>query len=320
MNGTSELAYRYTSTLQDYLAHRNEAHLQLAYELGRCGLADGISMLDLASVHHQAVADVLRHTAPTDRPSVVRAAAGFLIETLSPFEMTHRCFRERAIALRHLHEELEQEIRRMAHSLHDEAGQLLASVYLGLKEIETDLPLAGRARILRVNVLLNQVEEHLRRIAHELRPMALDDLGLVPALQFLSEGVSMRSGVAVTIEASSLGSVPPLLETAIYRIVQEALANVVRHAGASQVSVHLWRDGQIIRCQVCDDGCGFDVAAVLARRGAERGLGLAGIQERVAALGGTLHLDSAGARGTTLDVALSVETGESDVVGYPAGR
>lgn len=320
MNRAFGLADRYASTLQDYLDDRNEAHLQLAYELGRCALADGVSILDLATVHHDATAGALSRNAPADGPEIVRAAAAFFVESLSPFEMTHRSFRESAIALRHLHEGLEQEIRRIAHSLHDEAGQLLASVYLGLSEIEASLPLAGRGRILRINVLLKQVEEHLRRIAHELRPMVLDDLGLIPALRFLAEGVSMRSGLSVVVEEPSAGGLPLLLETAIYRVVQEALANVMRHAKASRVSVRVWRDEAIVRCQIRDDGAGFDVAAVRARRGVERGLGLAGIHERVAALGGTLNIHSAPGEGTTLDVALSVEKEEPDVAAYPVGR
>lgn len=121
--------------------------------------------------------------------------------------------------------------------------------------------------------LLDRIEEHLRRLSHELRPTILDDLGLFPAIEFLAQGVSRRMGLPITMEGSTEGRLPPLIETALYRIVQEALTNVTKHAQATRVTVRLQREVRKICCSIRDDGIGFDVPAVLARRG-ERGLGL----------------------------------------------
>ncbi len=312
------LVNEYSSALHDYLARRDEVNLQRAYELGRFGLREGIGIIDLATVHHEALAATLLGIRTVeDAADTVKAGAGFFAESLSPFEMTHRGFRETALALRCQQEGLETEIKRIAHALHDEAGQLLASVYIALRDVDSELTPAGRAHLQTVTELLGRVECQLRRISHELRPTALDDLGLLPALEFLAEGVSLRSGLTVRIEGSTGGSLPVLVETTIYRVVQQALTNVTRHAGASYVLIRMWRQRQHLRCTICDDGCGFDVPTVLARRGSDRGLGLAGIRERVAALGGTLRIDSTPDRGTELDVAIPLEA--SDVTEHPAG-
>ena len=314
-----ELADRYWSALRDYLARRDEADLQRAYELGRQSLAGGIGVLDLATVHHAALAAVLgRAGASAELCDTVTTLGGFFAESLSPYEMTHRGFRDSAIALRHLHEGLEAGIKRIAHALHAEAGQLLATVHLALRDVESHLTPAGRIHVDKVYGLLGQVGEQLRHLAHEMRPPALDDLGLVPALEFLAEGVAMRTGVDVRVNGSTVDSLPLIVETAVYRIVQEALANATRHAGATEVTVRLWWSGQTLRCVIRDNGLGFDVAAVRARRGPARGLGLTGIQERVAALGGSLRIDSTPGAGAELDLTIPAEA--SDVVEHPAGR
>jgi signal transduction histidine kinase len=313
----AELASRYSAALSDFLASREEADLQRGYELGRFALGADISILDLAWVHQDALIDVLRGVPRGEADGqgiaeTVKRATPFFVESLCPFEMTHRGFRESAIALRHMHERLEAEIKRIAHALHDEAGQLLASIYLALRDVEGEATAAGRAQVQHITTLLGQVEVQLRRLSHELRPTALDDLGLLPALQFLAEGVSMRTGVITTVEGSTEGALPLLVETELYRIVQEALTNVAKHAGATQAEVRVWRDGQTLRCVIRDNGTGFDVAAVLARRGTERGLGLPGIQERVAALGGALRIESTLGDGTELVISFPVENHDGD--------
>lgn len=200
----------------------------------------------------------------------------------------------------------EEEARRIARELHDEAGQLLASVHLTLEEITRDLPPSSRERLPEIRGLLDRIEEELRRLSHELRPTILDDLGLIPALEWLIQGVSARTGLPITLEGSTEGRLPPLMETTLYRIVQEALANVTRHAQATRVTVRLQREAQRIHCLIQDNGIGFDVPTVLARRG-ERGLGLIGIQERLVPLGGSLEITSAPGRGTSLSITIPLE-------------
>jgi signal transduction histidine kinase len=306
----AEIASSYSRALQGYLASREEAELQRAYELGRAALSTGTSILDMAALYHEALSDVLRSVPDASAAETVKRSAAFFLESLSPFEMTHRAFHDSAIALGNLHERLETAIKRIAHALHDEAGQLLASIYLALKDVDGEVTPLGSARLTHINELLGQVEVQLRRLSHELRPTALGDLGLVPALQFLAEGVSMRSGLTATVDGSPDDHLPLLVETAVYRIVQEALTNVAKHAAATRVDIRLWRDGEMLRCVIRDDGVGFDVAATLARRGPARGFGLAGIQERVTALRGSLRIESRQGAGTTLD--LSIPVGSDD--------
>jgi signal transduction histidine kinase len=301
------LQERYSSALRDYLARRDEVDLQRAYELGRCVFADGIALLDLATAHHTAVVGEIRGRPPRDLADTIQTAGAFFAETLSPFEMTSRAFRDSAIALRHLYEGGEAEVKRIAHALHDEAGQLLASVHLALRDVEADLPPTRREHMAKAYTLLGQVENELRRLSHELRPTALDDLGLLPALENLAKSVSLRTGLAVTVQCDQGSPLPLVVETAVYRIVQESLTNATKHARATQVTITLWRTADSLRCTIADDGRGFDVAATLARHGTERGLGLPGILERLAALGGALHVASAPGAGTRLRIIIPVE-------------
>jgi len=214
-------------------------------------------------------------------------------------------------ALRGLNEALEEEIKRIAHALHDEAGQLLASVHIGLAEVARDLPPHTSRRLDDVRGLLTKIEEQLRHLSHELRPTILDDLGLHPAIEFLADGVSRRTGLQITVEGAPGKRMPAPTETALYRIVQEALTNVTRHAQASRVTIRFVRDGRLLRCSIRDNGTGFDVLAVQARRGV-RGLGLIGIQERLNAVGGTLNITSIPGSGAELIVSVPVEAGGAD--------
>ena len=116
---------------------------------------------------------------------LLTAAADFLAETLSPYEMAHRGVQDAIAALRQLNETLEEEIKRIAYAVHDEAGQLLVAVHLALAEVARELPEPQKEQVGRIEELLNQVEKQLRRYSHELRPTVLDDLGWIPAIRFL---------------------------------------------------------------------------------------------------------------------------------------
>ncbi len=220
-------------------------------------------------------------------------------------DITERKWAEKA--LHRLNEMLEEEAKRIARALHDEAGQLLATVHIALAEVARELPPPVRKRLQEVRGLLNQIEGQLRHLSHELRPTILDDLGLCPALEFLAQGVSTRTGLLITVKGSTEGRLPLSIETALYRIVQEALTNISKHARATRVRIQFQRAARRIRCVVRDDGIGFDVPSVLHRKG-EQGLGLIGIRERLNALGGTLQITSAPGRGTELLITIPLET------------
>jgi signal transduction histidine kinase len=303
---THEFKRRYAEALRDHLGGRGEAALQQGYELGRLAVADEIGLIDLIAVHQEVLGSILPESeTPDGSPGTLEAAGRFLRESVAPFEMTHRGFREAVETLRRVNELLEEEARRIAHALHDDAGQLLVSVHLALREVAAGLPPQARARLERLRGPLDEIEKHLRRMSHELRPTILDDLGLMPALEFLAQGVGARADLPITVTGPRAPRMPPRVELAIYRVVQEALRNAVRHSQATQVDVRLDYEVAGVRCSIRDDGRGFDLASVLNQKG-RRGLGLLGMRERLNALGGLLSIDSAPGRGTEVQVAIPI--------------
>jgi signal transduction histidine kinase len=301
-----QLSSEYAGALERYLAEPDETALVAAYELGRKALADGKGVLEMATAHSHAIGSVLPRI-PTDgeRAHLLDALEKFQNEALSPFEMAHRGFHDANLVLRRLNDVLEGQVRRIAYALHDEAAQLLASVHLALAEMAVKQPDVTK-EIHSTRTLLNQIEDRLRRLSHELRPPILEDLGLTAALDFLADSVSKRWGLPVSIDVSNDRALPVTVETTIYRIAQEALTNVARHSQATHAEVRLVRMGPQIACSVCDDGIGFDAEAIATRPG-PRGLGLVEIQERVVALGGVLRIGPRTGRGTELTVEIPVE-------------
>src|SRR3981189_1574233 len=297
----------YCSSLREYVATGGEPALGRAYELGRRALSEQKSLVEMASLHHQAVLTLVGDAeGGKHREKLLRASAEFLAECLSPYEMAHRGFQDAVKALRQLNETLEQEIKRIAYAVHDEAGQLLVAVHLALAELAPELPESQQAQVARIKELLNQVEKHLRRYSHELRPTILDDLGWIPAIRFLAEGVSKRAALPIHIDASVSERLPGTIETTLYRIVQEALTNAVKHAKASNVWIRAWRENLLLCCSIRDDGGGFDSARAHAASG-RRGLGLIAMQERATAIRGTLHIDSRIGVGTELSIQIPLE-------------
>jgi signal transduction histidine kinase len=209
----------------------------------------------------------------------------------------------RNLSARYLHAK-EEEAKRIAHQLHDEAGQITASIHLALAEIGRELPEPGRERLRQVGSYLDEIEDRLRRLSHELRPTILDDLGLRPALEFLAEGFSARTGIPIRVEGKTDGRVDPLVETAVYRVVQEALTNIARHSSAGDASIRLVHARERLRCTVRDDGVGFAANRLRRGGGGGRGLGLLGVRERLDALGGQVRIRSAPGAGTELSVLI----------------
>jgi signal transduction histidine kinase len=166
---------------------------------------------------------------------------------------------------------------------------------------------AQEASFQKLRGVLDRVEAQLRRLARELRPTILDDLGLAPALEWLAQGLAERRDVRIAVAAPE-ARLAPEAETAIYRIVQEALTNALRHARPRRIAVEVREEGPHIRAVVRDDGHGFDVSAAWAERG-DRGLGLIGMRERAEALGGTLEIRSTPGEGTEVCARVPREAG-----------
>ncbi len=430
--GLQELSAQYAACFQNFLSGKGEASLRQAYDLGRQALIDGLGVLEITVLYHQALSEALQRT--TKSPEAIRtilSGESFFLESLAAFEMTHRgiretnvllhdsderyrelfenasdivfitdfegnivsinpageqimgyrsgevplvklsgfvapeyrkaardllqngrtgapaCFYEmeliskdgrripveinsRAIlrdgapvgvqgiarditdrrwarqALQRLNEALEEEAKRIAHAIHDEAGQLLASVHIALEEVAADDPKKMGAGIAKVKDLLFKIEEQLRQMSHELRPTILDDFGIRPAIEFLADNVSRRTGVDIQLSFSLEDRLGTAVETTLYRITQEALNNISKHAQAKHVWIELRANGDI-HCQIRDDGVGFDVNAIFGQKG-RAGLGLRGAQERLAAVGGTLAISSTPGSGTSLLVSIPKST------------
>ena len=205
-----------------------------------------------------------------------------------------------------LHDVLEKEAKRLAQSLHDEAGQLLAAVHLKLDELSWNLPVGQRKPVTQLKSMLDQLEGELRRLSHELRPMILEDLGLLPAIDFLRQGITRRSGLLIEVRGSTAGRLPARIETALYRIVHEALGNIANHARAKRVTIAFHKDAARIQCSVRDDGVDLDSGEVLAAQSG-RVLSLIAIRERVEDFSGTLSIRSGPRQGTELVVSIPLD-------------
>jgi len=197
----------------------------------------------------------------------------------------------------------EAERRHISRELHDETGQALSSLLLGLSllEREADDPEAIVARAIELEEMVDRMLENLHRMAMNLRPASLDHLGLVAALDQYCETFGQQYGLDVQFETVGLEMgkrLLPEVETALYRIVQEALTNVIRHAQARHVDVLLEQRGDHVVTIVEDDGVGFDTREV-AQSGR---LGVFGMHERAEMLGGNMMVESAPGSGTTVFV------------------
>jgi signal transduction histidine kinase len=204
-----------------------------------------------------------------------------------------------------LAEAQEIERGRISRELHDRLGQDLTALKLGLQNLSRPGRLAPgvEAEIKKLESLAEGLMRDLHRLAWELRPSVLDDMGLELALRRYTEEWSLNAGVPVelhiggNLEANRLAQE---LETTLYRIAQEALTNVTRHAVAKRVSVLLERRPTFVSLIIEDDGRGFEAQAVLEAPAGPGKLGLLGMQERVELAGGTLTIESAPATGTTV--------------------
>jgi PAS domain S-box-containing protein len=209
----------------------------------------------------------------------------------------------------------EDERRRIARELHDEMGQHLTALGLGLKVVkdETPHPSPARDRLQALQALTDRIGREVHQLALELRPTALDDLGLRAALANYVEGWGERAGVEVDFQATGLDGerLPAPVETALYRVTQEALTNVSRHAGAGRVNVALLRAPGHVSAVVEDDGRGFDPEAAADPADGHR-LGLLGMRERATLVGGTLAIESAPGRGTTVIARVPLPDGPGE--------
>jgi two-component system sensor histidine kinase UhpB len=198
----------------------------------------------------------------------------------------------------------EQERQRIARELHDETSQVLTSLLISLTLLEESVETQeARERIADTRALAHSTLRAIRNLSIDLRPSALDDLGLLPALRWYVKEYQKKCSIEVEFHATGFKErLPAEMETALYRIVQECLTNTAKHANADRVTITLKEETNRVYARITDDGQGFDYEALLKTPGQERGLGLAGMNERAVLLDGTLNIHATSEHGTIIEV------------------
>lgn len=232
-----------------------------------------------------------------------------LIDTMNLMLDGLETYRERVHSLsRQVLVAQEEERQRIARELHDETAQSLTSLLIGLRMVEKSAsPEELSARIAELRGQTGRTLEEVRKLALDLRPSALDDLGLIAALQWYTDDLARRTQIEVDFRSQGLDTrLPDDVEVVVYRIIQEALTNVVKHSGATRVEVTIARDKAVVSASVVDNGRGFNLEHV--RHSRERGLGLFGMQERVGLVGGTFQIASRPDWGTRVAITIPLES------------
>jgi signal transduction histidine kinase len=276
-----------------------EQLLAQAYALGRTAVNEGLRIADILSVHQDAAAKFVKES----RDPVKAAQTSLLVlqEALSPFDVTLRGIEEANESLSKVNDLLKQEAQRIAQALHDEAGQLIATLSLAVQCLGCghQSP-CGNNNVNEIQDLVRQADLMFRRMSHEMRPQILDEMGLVPAIELLANGFSQHRGLEVDIRNELAERLCPITEWSVYRMIQVALPNVVTHAKASRVTIHLALVDGWVKCAVIDDGIG--VGAKRSNGAHSGGLGLLGIQERAETLGGRVVVSPVLPHGTDVSI------------------
>jgi len=335
------LSRQYAATLRRYLVRQQEAFLQQAYELGRKAIASGLGVLDIARIHQQALASCLSRARSAEKiTAVLKAAETFFMETLSPFESAHRGFCGANLELRRVNASLqrrnvelaalsrdlrrlssqvlhvqEAERKRISRELHDEVGQALTVLNTNLGMLQRNGTVDGallKKKIADTQMLLAQTMETVHRFARELRPAILDELGLLPALRSYLRNFAERTGLRVRFAASPEAErLNDDQKTVVYRVAQESLTNVAKHAHASRVTVSLRKVSRGLQVEIKDNGNAFEVDQQLSSEGRKR-LGLLGMRERVRLVNGRFAVKSRPGKGTTVSVEIPFKAGRTE--------
>jgi signal transduction histidine kinase len=321
-------------TLPETMLHRSdEAHWQFlqAEIVPRRGELYN-AMLDLTAADQQHLQESEREFASARRDAVERLLAMLALSLLLSLFVARQSLRHagnlEARAERHYAEveqarrelqqlsarllEIEEEgKRRLSRELHDEIGQTLALLQIEISQLQSLLPGQPEAiheRLRRAREMAGRTVQSIRNISGLLRPALLDDLGLVPALQFQLEDFLRRSGIACTFAEEDVAEqLPDAVKTCVYRVVQEALHNCEKHSGATEVHVEVRQRPGALTVKIGDNGRGFQVNAQ-GRPVRTEGLGLLGMRERVSIARGSLVIDSAPGKGTRIAIEIPLST------------
>jgi len=211
----------------------------------------------------------------------------------------------KAISERAIHAQEEERVR-IARSLHDDTAQTISMLIIHLERIEQLVPRDDPdlfRQVAESHKVATLLLENLRKVIWDLRPSILDDLGLIPAIRWYAQTNLEESGVQVEVgRGNDVVRLPPHLETLLFRILQEAVSNILRHANASKVLINLRPEDGYMVLEVKDNGRGFDIEKTTGEAVTRKQLGLLGMQERVSLVNGTVNFESTPGEGTTLRV------------------
>jgi PAS domain S-box-containing protein len=236
------------------------------------------------------------------------AIAQDITERKRASEQLEEANRQLRILSRQLFHIQEEERRHLARELHDEIGQALTAAKINLKIIAPEVPAHATGRLEDSVQLLDRLLRQVRELSLNLRPSLLDDLGLAPALRSLLDQQAQRAGLRTEFHApESFENLDPGIQTTGFRIAQEAITNVLRHAKANFVGVHLKAEAGRLRIEIVDDGEGFDLGELGRRSHEGVALGLMGMRERAVLVGGRVRIISSPGKGTTVEVSLPLE-------------
>jgi two-component system sensor histidine kinase UhpB len=283
--------------------------LLVNYVLVRTTLRPLLDMSRIVEAIHKGVDPHIATEGGQIDPALSTVSAA-LTETVDRLEHEARRYSSRLLT------SIEDERRRIGRELHDETSQTLAATLINLDLVEkglVDCPADVKDRVVTSKELIRHTMEQLKLLIYDLRPAMLDDLGLIPALRWYIQSHLGGTDLVVDVDFEGVDQrIAPETETALYRIAQESLANVIKHAAATRVSVRLEIQPGYASFAVHDDGVGFDPDEVLADPGERYGLGLLSIRERAELLGGTVNIVSSHDGGTHVYVVVPLREEEHD--------
>lgn len=359
-----KFAAQYLASLRAHLAPRRSTGSQSARALGRTAVAAGVTTLELARLHNQAVLALAdSHSLADPRQRLAQRAATFFTHVLGALEVDRRAtwesnrhlrqrnetLRRHTAALARANHRLQREVARrqageekikrsqaryrillgesqamqgklrqltrqiisaqederkqISRELHDEVVQTLVGINVALAALGAGAVVGAQTfhrQIARTQQLVQNSVSAVHRFARELRPAVLDDLGLIPALQAYSENLAARRKIRIRITTfRGVEDLSNERRTVLFRVAQEALNNVARHSGATQVALSIREHAGAVRMDISDDGKSFPVARTLLTKNNKR-LGLIGMKERIEMIGGTFAIESAPGAGTTV--------------------
>jgi signal transduction histidine kinase len=327
---SDQFAALYHLALSEYLKGDGESALDRGYELGREAAVNGVGVLEAVEIYKRALEkNLLSRQKPLERSRVIRAME-FFLESLSPFEVMHRGYRENNARLRLLSERLQtvrdEERANIARDIHDDLGRSLTCLKYDLSALQnrfrgqkvkksTINPKASKNPETKTIFVLNKTESMLksidqtiqtvRKIASALRPSVLDDLGLEAAIEWQLREFRKTTGIQFKLSLPScLVVVDPMKSSSIFRIFQEILTNTARHARATAVRISLRKNGGELVLEVQDNGIGIEPAA-LSSTGS---LGLLGMRERASYLGGVVRIAGRPGKGTRVIIQIPLVT------------